>query len=301
MQRLPIRRGALVVAVVLLVALAGCSGPSSSPTPTPPDAATATDGFGPDGPPSPTPGEASPTSEPDNVDRSVETNVSGADLDGPAVNSATIAAAETAGSYTLRSSTDTVVTSQQRGRVVQRVNTTTRVDLAAERGLRRSNRTVVNPQTSRNPSAAVYTANDTSYRRIDGSRGVTYASQTGAASGPGGIVPVNVSGLSQNNTFLFDGLVWEANGTTTVDGVTATQYTLAGIENASSFSEGSPATVTDIDGTLAITDDVLRRANLTVTSRTATSTSTLRLEFALTELGSTTVPEPDWLAQASES
>jgi hypothetical protein len=310
MTRLPRRREVLVVAAVLLVALAGCSGLSSSGTPTADatEPGTATETTSVASPDTPSDVERSTREAGDSTGDgsddpagSVETNVTGADLDGAALNDATAAAVEAAGSYTLQSNT-VFATRQSTGSSLTQTTTTTRVDLEANTGIRVSDQTVSSPRFEQNTSRVVYTEDNVSYQKLTSSRGSNYSSQEGEATGLGGINTVNVTGYSQNLRYLSDGLVWQDNGTETVDGVTTTRYTLAGLSNVTAFTGNTTATITDMSGTLLVDDDdVVRRTAISYTAETRRGTTTVQFRFDLVDVGSTTVEEPDWTSRAESS
>jgi len=313
MNRPPIRRGLVVVAVVLLVALAGCSGLSGDTTPTAeqsenatatptstpaPDTETAT----PDDDVSQTPTEDSETNQSDTSASSPAANATGADLDGAALNDATATAVEDAGSYTFGSSSLSV-SETQRGQSVSQATTTTRVDLDAGQGLRVSDRSFSSQQYNRNSTTTVYTEDNTSYRQRVTSRGTNYSTQEGEPTGFGGIYPVNVTSFNQNLTFVTDGLVWEENTTTTVDGDTVTQYELADIEDPAMFTGGSDdATLADAEGTLHVDDaDVVRQISVRYSVAGDSSTASTQVQFTLADIGSTAVEEPDWTSEAEDA
>jgi|GEM_PF-3241618 hypothetical protein len=319
MFRLSTRRGLLVVAAVLLVALAGCSGLSGDTTPTADETPTANGTENATTTPAPSPESSTPTPSPEGSTPTdtapdqqtptedsesatdLEANGTGADLDGEALDDATRTAVEDAGSYTYQSAVFTVSQSQ-RGRSITRQNTTAQVDLEAEQGLRVSNLTIASQRSSQEFSATVYTDGNTSYRQRITSQGTNYSTQEGTSNSTGAIIPVNTSGFAPNLTFVTDGLVWEANGTTTVDGDTVTEYTLAGLEDQNSFTESPRATLTGISGTLYVDDDdVVRQFSLTYEAESRAGTSTSQQQFRLSELGSTTVEEPDWTSGAEET
>ncbi len=309
MHQLTLRRGLLVVAVALLVAVAGCSGPSGGATPTASETANGTENATTTPTPStdtPTPAETTPEQPTETETETesapdLEANGTGADLDGEELNDATRTAVEDAGSYTHQSLFLTA-SQTQRGQAVTRRTSTTQVDLEAEQGLRVSELSVDSPQSTQNSSTTVYTEGNTSYQQRITSEGTNYSTQEGEPTGFGGINPVNTSGFSQNLTFVTDGLVWEENDTTTVDGDTVTEYTLAGLEDQDAFTEGTRATLTDISGTLYVDDDdVVRQVSLAYEAESRAGTSTTQIQLTLSEIGSTTVEEPEWTSEAEDT
>lgn len=316
MNRPPIRRGLLVVAVVLLVAVAGCSGLSGTATPTADQSETSTDTSA-NTTATPTPAtdtetatpeggtadSPTPTDEPesDAPDSELEANATGADLDGEELNDATAAAVEDAGSYTYAQNIFSV-SETQRGQSRTQITRTTQVDFEAGQGLRVSERAISSPQYNQNGTTTVYTENNTSYRERVTSEGTNYSTQEGEPTGFGGIVPVNTTGFNQNLSFVSDGVVWEENTTTTVDGDTVTRYDLAGVEDTSMFTRGSDARLTDIGGTLYVDeDDVIRQVSIGYSVETDSGTSSTQVQFTLTDIGSTTVEEPEWTSDAEDA
>ena len=319
------RRGLLVVAVVLVVAIAGCSGPPSGSTPTADSASNATETAA-NTTATPTPAADAATATPEGgvadsqnttddsefnesesnesaeaSNSSLETNETGADIDGQALNAATAAAVEDAGSYTFTS--DVLSSGQsERGRSRTRITTTTQADLDAGQGLRVTDQSVSSPQYNRNGTTTVYTEDNTSYRERVTREGTNYSTQEGGPTGFGDIVPINTTGFDQNLSFVSDGLIWEANTTTTVDGDTVTRYDLAGVEDTSVFTGRSDARLTDVGGTLYIDEDgVFRYVSVGYSLDAESGTTSTRLQLTLTDIGSTTVEEPDWTSTAEDA
>jgi len=260
----------LVVAVAALAVTAGCTGGTDPATATPGNNSTTPDG---------------PALEPM------------AQLDGAELTDATSAAVESAGSYT--SHTESVFslnTSLRQSRTL--TNTTTRVDLDARHGSRTTTQTVAVPTQATN-SAVVYTDGNTSYRRVNTSQGVDYATQTGAGSQ---IVPVNTTAYGQNYTVLTDSFEYEANGTATVAGTTTVRYTSTNLTDTSYFVGNSNATISNATSTMYVdADNVVRRASLSYTIEGTGGSSQTDLTITLTDIGSTTVEEPDWLSDAQST
>ena len=268
-----------VVAVVLLVAMAGCSGLSDDGTPTANATANATTNA--------TTNVTTPTDTTSNIS-SADTTPTGAGLDGAELNAATRGAAESSGSYTIQT---VDIRSSPQGQ--QAIQSTTRINLSADRGRRATNyRTRTRRGTTQVP-ADVYTATDTSYRELNSSQNTSYDVDSDGYDGQGDISPVNVSAFSRNLTYLSDGLVWAENGTTTVDGVNATRYDLVADTTADTGTT---------NGTLLVdSDDVVRQVTLTTTVTENGQTSRGLLQFTFSDFGSTTVATPDWLPQARQS
>lgn len=262
------RNAILVVVVAALAATAGCTGGNGPGTAT---ANNSTDGQ---------------TIEPMEQ------------LNGSELTNATSAAAEDGGSYTVE--TDSyVLTNSSLGQSEGVTNTTTRVDFAADRGIRVSNQTSFGSPTG-NGSIVVYTDGNTSYQRINSSRGVSYSVQTGTGFQ---IQPVNTTAYTQNYTGLTDAFEYEANGTTTVDGTTVVRYDSTNLTDASVFvGTNSNATVSNSSNTLYVDDDgVVRRVDLSYTVSSEAGSSRIDLTSTLTDVGSTSVEEPGWLDEAQNS
>jgi len=232
----------------------------------------------------------SSTETPTNDSGDDASTVTGADLDGAELTASTRGAVESAGSYTLQS-----LRLQSTSGFQRRSQATTRIDLSANRGNRILSQQQTSRRGNRQATAEVYTANGTSYRQRNSSRGLTYDVDSDGYDGRGDIRPVNVSSSGLNLTFVTDGLVWAENGTTTVDGVNATRYALVAVTE-------SNATITDSSGTLLVdSDNVVRRLSITTTARDGSQTSTYALQLAVTDFGSTTVETPPWLPEARQS
>lgn len=256
MNQTRLRQVVATVAVVLLVATAGCSGILGGD-----------DGGGDAGP------------------------------DGQSLTDATGEAVDDAGSYTLE--TSTVLTQSQQGvTVTERLNSTIRVDFDAQQGVRESTQRRSNGNQTQEVSSTVYTDGNTSYRRQVVGGNTTYDTQEGAPTGLRGIRPVNVSSFTQNYTQLVDALDWEQDGTEDVDGTTATRYTATGVADKELLGLGDNATVESTEGSLLVDDDVIQRMSLSLDVEGARTPNSIDIEIGLSEVGSTTVAEPDWISEA---
>jgi len=326
MNRQPIRRVLLVVAIVSLVAIAGCNGLSGSSTPgntttdtsaggtpTPADGSTPTPDVASDEDSDVTDSvDATNISENETDDSDQTTNGSdqttdesdgdtddsapaGADINGTALTEGTAAVVEDAGSYTI---TSRLSQASQRSATV--LNTTARVDFDARQGTRTTNLTVTGASFLENTTTVVYTADNTSYQRQANSSDVTYTVQQGGPqTQSAGISPVNVTQFNTTFSRLADSYVWTENGTQTIDGVETTRYTLLRIDQSGTQSSGQ---VTEARGTLFVDDDDAVRAfeTTTIVEGRAGTTRTTRT-VRVTDIGSTTVEEPDWTSQANGS
>jgi hypothetical protein len=262
MQTTAVRRVVLTVAVAALVATAGCSGLGGS----------------------------------DNGD--VGYGVSGGDLDGGNLVSATDDAIGEAGSYTIEQQS-TATGTQQGTEFTANSTTTTRVDLSAGQGLRESQRSQTTGGVKQAVSSTVYTDGETSYRQQEANGNVTYDTQTGSASGFGGIQPVNVTAFGQDYSQIVDAIAWEQDGTESVDGTTGTVYAATGVANESAFGANEGATVENVDASLLVdSDGVIRELSIAYTIESDGASTTVDVTVAITEIGSTSVSEPGWLSQA---
>jgi len=217
-------------------------------------------------------------------------DANGSELDGATLTNQTAAAVESSGSYTLNS-TATITGERQGSTVTSATDETMRIDFESDRGIRSTERTLSSDSATQSVSVVVYTDGSTSYRRQNGSNGVTYDVQEGGYSGVGSTTPVNTTGFAQNYTGFVDEFGWERNGTETVDGVTVTSY--AAVQNGTSAGIGNASGQLLVDS-----DGVIREITLSYTLTDAGSPTTIELSIVLSDVGSTTVEEPDWVAEA---
>jgi hypothetical protein len=225
-------------------------------------------------------------------------SASGSELDGATLSDATAAAVQSAGSYTLNQSSSIVAT-QQGTEFTTEAELRTKVNFDAERGLREQQQRRSGGEQSREITSTVYTDGNTSYRQQEGGGNTSYDMQEGGASGISGINAVNVTGFNQNFTPIIDGLGWERTGSEEVDGVAVTRYDVTGIENESALGLGGSTTLTNVNGSMFVDGDgVTRQISLEYDAESGGSTSTLEVTITVSELGSTTVEEPDWVSKA---
>ena len=263
MKETRLRSVALVLGLAALVAMAGCS--SLSGLGGGGDGGAAGNGYG----------------------------VAAGDLDGETVDNASATVVESAGSYTL--TTDVTSNSTRNDRAVQTAGTTTtRVDLDDERGIREQESTTTVGSQSRNTTVVVYTNETDTYGKQGTGEDATY----GTASSGLPIRPVTVSGFDQNFASIVDGIEWSDGTEATVDGVAVTRYEASGVANASALL-GPGASAEDVSGSIAIDGDgLVREFSLTLSFSSNDVTTTTDVTVRITDVGSTTVEEPDWLAQA---
>ncbi len=263
MEQTASKRIGATAAMVLLVALAGCSGLGLGGD-------GGGDGYG----------------------------VSGADLDGETLDEATTEAVESAGSYTVEQSSNVTI-SQASIEVTTTSEMTIQVDFESEQGLReRQQQRAGGGGESQASSSVVYTDGDTSYRKQTIAGNTSYDTREGEGSNIQGITAVNVTDFPQNYAPVIDGVAWEQNGTETRDGTTVTVYTATGVENRTAF--GLPSSTTVTNGELLVDGDGVVR-ELTLGTSDEQRGQTLDVTVTLTETGSTTVEEPGWLDNATSS
>lgn len=279
MNSTTLRRVVLTALLALLVATAGCNGLGG-------DGGTAspTAGGGDDGTPATT---------------GSDYDVAGEELDGENLTDSTTTAVMDGGSYTTES-TLTATTTQQGQEQTTTSNRTLRVDMDAGTGLREQSRTQAAAGDSQTQSVVVYTAGNTSYRKFGSGTQAQYDRQEGPPQQFGDIRPVNVTSFNENYTQIVDGFTWERNGTTTDQGTTVTTYSLTGVADKEILGLGN-ATIEETSGALRVDGDgVLREVSVAYTA-TGNATTSVDLTTTVSDVGSTTVSEPDWTSQAKDS
>ncbi|WP_254536323.1 DUF7537 family lipoprotein [Halomarina litorea] len=98
---------------------------------------------------------------------------------------------------------------------------------------------------------------------------------------------------------ITEGANWTQQGTESFRGTTVTRYTIEGDYNESALTGGTAANVSDFEATLLVTADGTVRSfgfNATVEQqgRTVNASNTI----VVSDIGSTSVEEPDWLDEA---
>ncbi|WP_121820645.1 DUF7537 family lipoprotein [Halostella salina] len=205
---------------------------------------------------------------------------SGDELDGEMLNESHTEAIESAGSYTLGYN---VTLSGSNSSLVQ--NTRGQVDLENDRQY-----AVQFVSLFGNRTTYRYTADGTTYQRIVPENGETqYQTSNGSTTASPAI-----------NTNNVDAFEWEQQGTETVDGVGVTRYEATGVANYSALPTApSEANASDVSATLLVSEDgVMHEYTLDYTQESSGATQEISLRYAATEVGSTTVEEPDWLDEA---
>lgn len=203
-------------------------------------------------------------------------------FEGTAVATAHASALETAGSYTYSVEANATVDGQAAGDSKLRAA----VDLSA-------NRSTVESSSDYGP-IETYVSNGTVYQRI-GAENPRYRTLD-VTFGAEDVVSTDVGPLVRNHTFV-------SNGTTTVDGSAVQRYeTHATGSNATLQQDfGDGVSVETLDVTLGVRDDgvVVRQhttAELAFETENVTGTYTRTVTY--TDVGSTSVPRPDWIDDA---
>lgn len=214
----------------------------------------------------------------------------GSELDGATLTNQTADAAESSGSYSLNLS-KTLTAERQGETLTDRTDEEWRIDFESGTGIRSTEATQSVDGSDQSASVSVYTDGNTSYRRQNSSNGASYDMQEGGYSTAGGTAWVNTTEFVQNYTGYVDEFGWERNGTQTVDGVTVTQYAVT--QNGTSAGLGNVSGQMLVDG-----DGVVRELTLNYTLTNASPSTRVDLSIVLSDVGSTTVEEPDWVSEA---
>lgn len=151
----------------------------------------------------------------------------------------------------------------------------------------------------------VYTSGDETWQRTNSSlQGTQYDYAT--APYEGSVQPVNTTQAATGNfQFGSTDLTWEAAGSTTVNGFETTRYTATDIsspEQASSLIGANVTAVDNIQFEAFVDDDgIVRRLVLDFSGESEQSGQVQQsLQYELTDIGSTTVPTPEWLDEARQ-
>lgn len=167
-------------------------------------------------------------------------------------------------------------------------------------------------------SVVTYTEGDETYRRRalgeDTSReNATFAYDDGAGNRT--LDPVDRTQAYGRHSFLFENASYLDLGTTSYDGVEVTRYeahgldaidglgetAFAGTRVNESLVEGSNVTLDGFDAVLLVdADGVVRYSQWSVTVRNSrtNATFTFSVTYTVSDVGSATVPRPDWLSYA---
>lgn len=226
-------------------------------------------------------------------------DVAGADLDGQTLTTATSDSVESAGSFTVET-TSTFTANQSGQEQTSTSDSTLRVNLDDDRGIRNQTQTIDTGDGTQEQSTVVYTDGTTSYRQQTAQGETSYDQQDGNPQSFGGIQPVNTTAFAQNYTGIVDGFSWEQSGSSEVDGVAVTEYSLTGEPDKETLNLGENATIENASGTLYVdSDGAVRQADIAYTVTTAQGTTSIDATTTLTNVGSTTVEEPGWLSEAA--
>ena len=148
-----------------------------------------------------------------------------------------------------------------------------------------------------NQTAYKYTSGNATYEKTVREGDEENAQYT--TSEDGAVEPVNTTPSFQAS--LVDGLEWSQEGTEELNGVGVTRYESTGVANVTALvGAGTDAgNVTNVSATMLVdADGVVRRYDLTYTVVEADSETTVTYEVETTDVGSTSVEEPDWLDEA---
>jgi len=181
-------------------------------------------------------------------------------------------------------------------------NTTSQLDLDTDRGYRNGTSALGQFRTVR----STYTDGDVTYHRTNNSIQTQYQRATAPYEG-GSVQPVNFTTVVGQAANATSNVSYAESGTTTFDGVEVTRYEASGDALARELGGGSTdllqnASVESASSTVLVDGDgVVRLMNFEVVFvGEDDSRATLRIEQRVTEVGSTTVSEPDWLDEAKE-
>lgn len=98
---------------------------------------------------------------------------------------------------------------------------------------------------------------------------------------------------------ITEGANWTQEGTESFRGTTVTRYTIEDDYNGSALTGGSGANVTDFGATLLVTaDGTVRSFGFDATVEQQGRTVNVSNTLVVTDVGSTTVEEPEWLDEA---
>lgn len=319
-----------VLAVALVVVLAGCGGgggsggtPTEGPTPTeametptPTDGMatpTPTEGPGPTATPTdtatPTPTDTptpTPTDTPTDAATPTPTPTDrpggGGNLgDLPANSGQRYAdALRSAGSFTI----ETQFEYTNETGVVLGLNTKTQLNLQNDRGYENGTFTL---QPLGTFVSSTYTAGDTTYERSVFFGQTQYSKGTAPYGPMSSVTPVNFSSAvgDIDDNLTSSGVRFTETGTSTVRGVSVTEYTASGDDLGDLFQGSAPAdnaTVTGGEMVLYVdSSGIFRQYNVTVNYRTEDGEQAeLTFSQVVYAVGSTTVPEPGWLEEAKQ-
>ena len=205
---------------------------------------------------------------------------SGDELTGEMLNQSHIDAIQAAGSYTLEAN---VSLSGEDSSLVQ--DARGRIDLDNDKQYVVQFASIFGNQTTYR-----YTANGTTYERVVPEDGETQyrTNEDGTITEP------------SVNTDNIDAFEWEQQGTETHEGVGVTRYEATGVANYTALpTSPEEGNVTDVSATLLVSEDgVMHEYVVEYTQENGDSSQSVSLRYAATDVGSTTVEEPDWTDEA---
>ena len=202
---------------------------------------------------------------------------SGDELTGEMLNDSHTETIRSAGSYTLvanvsLSGEDSALVQDARGRIDLENDKQYVVQFASFFG---------------NQTTYRYTADNTTYERV-----VPEDGETQYQTNEGGTITQPTV-----NTDNVDAFEWEQQGTETHEGVDVTRYEATGVANYTALpTSPSEENVSDASATLLVSEDgVMHEYVVEYTQESSGSTQEVSVRYAATDVGSTTVEEPDWL------
>lgn len=273
----PHGRPLAVLAAVLLVALAGCSGVL--------------------------PGTGDAEEE--------AYTTSGEELNGTTLRSDHVDQLEAAGSFT----TGTTVVLESANRTAE-LERTTAVDLEGDRALQTDTIETSGAGMSGTFGSDTYTAGDETYTRLRAGTGNDTSVQYQHASAPYddvGVTPVNTTAamnaeLAENAAATVN---WTQTGVVERNGTTVTRYEATGQENFTEFRDRTDlgpgetdlseldAEISEIEATMFVDrDGVVRQFDVRFAGTAQGQDVTMSVTVTTTDVGETTVQEPGWLDEA---
>jgi hypothetical protein len=300
-------RPLLVVAVLVVAALSGCSvllddggsspvGDVSTPAPTGDDGSTPVPASGSASTPTSSGSSTAGATDGSTPSRTPESSASLTSFDAAALNDDHVAALRNAGSFTAESSL--IIRSEDSVRYING-------SYAIERGgpaANTANITFVGPNGTRDfPTSTRYTEGETTYERrvarTDNGTQVGYRSAS-APYDDSGLQPINRSvarSLGEIAREVIDNSTWNETGSGTLDGETVTRYDTSGER----FGAGQLGPNAAGAATMAIDENGAVRyvAYRFVTTATGERT-TYSYEASYVDIGETNVQRPDWTDEA---
>lgn len=287
-------RIALVVLVVALVALAGCSSDGGTTT-SPGDTTT-------DAPTTETMEPTTTTTTEDGMNGGTTTT----EQMGPggSVTDGFAEALEAAGSFTSEARIN-LQTTQQGQEVNVTIDQIMYVDITNEVGLMNQTISGLFGQGSTILTES-YTSGDETYQRSVSpfQEGPQYSYATEPYTNTS-VTPVNFSQASGQQSYIDQGITWTNEGSTTYEGMQVTRYTAEGVENFPNLDTVTGQSIESVDSVsaeLLIDDNKIVRLlqwDISGTNEQGNDVS-LSLTFEISNVGSTTVEEPAWTDEVQQ-